>query len=93
MCGVRFEGDWTGAFRASWLFNAVFWGWISFFAVIVFGINIGTPGLGAFLTGTIKFLAALVSPSLALCGVAQVLCSTCSSSVTSIRTRLSSASR
>jgi hypothetical protein len=71
--GVKFQGDWTGALLASLLFNAVFWGLECLFAVIVFGINIGTLGLGAFLTGTIKFLAALVSPSLALCGVAQVM--------------------
>jgi hypothetical protein len=71
--GVRFHGDWWGALSASVLFNAAFWGLECLFAVIVFGINIGTLGLGAFLTGTIKFVAALLSPSLALCGVAQMM--------------------
>ncbi len=71
--GVKFQGDWCGALFASLIFNAVFWGLECLFGVIVFGINIGTLGLGAFLTGSIKFIAALLSPSLALCGVAQVM--------------------
>jgi hypothetical protein len=71
--GVKFHGDWWGAVSASLLFNLVFWGLECLFAVIVFGINIGTLGLGAFLTGSIKFVAALLSPSLALFGVSQVM--------------------
>lgn len=73
IAGVKFEGDWLGALGASVLFNAAFWGIECLFGVIVFGINIGTLGLGAFLTGAIKFVAALLSPSLALCGVEQVM--------------------
>lgn len=71
--GVKFHGDWWGALSASLLFNAAFWGLECLFAVIVFGINIGTLGLGAFLTGSIKFVAALLSPSLALYGVSQLM--------------------
>lgn len=71
--GVKFHGDWWGALFASLIFNLAFWGLECVFGVIVFGINIGTLGLGAFLTGSIKFVAALLSPSLALCGVAQVM--------------------
>lgn len=71
--GVRFHGDWWGALSASLLFNAAFFGLECLFGVIVFGINIGTLGLGAFLTGTIKFFAALMSPSLALLGVQEMM--------------------
>ena len=42
-------------------------------AVVVIGINIGTLGLGAFLTGMIKFVAALITPSVALIGVSQLM--------------------
>jgi hypothetical protein len=73
IAGVRFHGDWWGALSASLLFNVAFLALECLFAVVVIGINIGTLGLGAFLTGTIKFVAALVSPSLALCGVAQFM--------------------
>lgn len=73
IAGVRFHGDWWGALTASVAFNAAFFLLECLFAVVVFGINIGTLGLGAFLTGSIKFVAALMSPSLALCGVAQIM--------------------
>jgi len=73
IAGVGFHGDWWHALTASVIFNAAFFGLECLFGVIVFGINIGTLGLGAFLTGSIKFVAALLSPSLALCGVAQMM--------------------
>ena len=71
--GVKFHGDWLGALLASVTFNAVFFGLECLLAVLVFGINIGTLGLGAFLTGSIKFAAALLSPSLALFGTEKLL--------------------
>lgn len=67
------HGDFCGALMASVVFNAVFWGLECILAVIKFGINVGTLGLGTFLTSSVKFFAALLSPALALVGTAQVL--------------------
>lgn len=71
--GVKFHGDWLGALLASLAFNAAFFGLEFLLSVIVFSINITTLGLGAFITGTLQFVAALLSPSLALFGVSKVL--------------------
>jgi hypothetical protein len=71
--GVKFHGDWAGALLASLAFNAAFFGLEFLLSVIVFSINIGTLGLGAFISGSIQFVAALLSPSLALFGVSKVL--------------------
>ena len=73
MSGVKFHGDWINAILASLVFNAAFFGLEMLLGVIVFSINIGTLGLGAFISGTIKFVAALVSPSVALYGASKVL--------------------
>lgn len=73
IAGVRVQGDIWGALLASVVFNAVFWGLECLLAVVVLGINIGTLGLGAFITGALKFIAAMLSPSVALMGTAQVL--------------------
>lgn len=73
VAGVKFHGDWVGALEASLLFNAAFWGLECLLSVIVFGINIGTLGLGAFITGGLKFAAALMTPALALLGVAKLM--------------------
>lgn len=72
IAGVKFSGNIWAALLASLVFNAAFWGLECLLAVIVFGINIGTLGLGAFLTGSIKFFAALLTPSLALFGASQI---------------------
>lgn len=71
--GIKFHGDWLGALMASVIFNAAFWGLECLLGVVVFGINIGTLGLGAFITGTLKFIAALLTPSVALLGAAKIL--------------------
>lgn len=71
--GVSIHKDLTGVLIASLVFNAIFWSLECLLKVIVFGINVGTLGLGAFLTSSLKFLAALLCPSLALIGTAQVL--------------------
>lgn len=71
--GVKFHGDIWGLLVASLIFNAAFWGLECLLAVVVFGINIGTLGLGAFITGSLKFAAALLSPTIALVGTAQVV--------------------
>lgn len=71
--GIKIHGDLWGALLAALVFNAVFWGLECLLAVIAIGVNIGTLGLGAFITGSIKFLAALLSPSLALIGTAKIV--------------------
>jgi hypothetical protein len=71
--GVQFHGNLWWALAASVIFNAAFWGLECLLGVIVFGVNIGTLGLGTFLTGSLKFFAALVTPSLALLGASQLL--------------------
>lgn len=73
IAGVKFEGNLLLALLASVVFNAAFWLLECLLAVVVFGINIGTLGLGAFLTGSIKFTAALIAPSLALMGAALIM--------------------
>jgi hypothetical protein len=73
VAGVKFHGDIWGLIVASLIFNAAFWGLECLLAVVVFGINIGTLGLGAFITGSLKFAAALLSPSIALVGTAQLV--------------------
>lgn len=71
VAGVSLHGDLWGALMASLVFNAVFRGIECLLKVIVFGINVGT--LGVFLTASLKFLAALLSPSIALIGTSMVL--------------------
>ena len=71
--GIRVHGDLWGALLGSLVFNAVFWGLECLLAVVKFGINVGTLGFGVFMTAALKFLAALLSPALALVGTAQVL--------------------
>lgn len=71
--GIRVHGDLQGALLASVVFNAVFWGLECLLAVVKVGVNVGTLGLGVFMTSSLKFLAALLSPALALVGTAQVL--------------------
>ncbi|MBY0359589.1 MAG: phage holin family protein [Candidatus Obscuribacterales bacterium] len=73
IAGVHVKGDIWGALAASLVFNLVFWALECLLAVIVLGINIGTLGLGLFITGAVKLVAAALSPSLALMGTAQVL--------------------
>lgn len=73
IAGVKFHGNIWGALLVSLIFNAAFWGLECLLAVVVIGINIGTLGLGAFLTGMIKFIAALITPSVALIGVSQLM--------------------
>lgn len=73
IAGVSINGDIWGALMASVVFNTVFWGLECLLAVIVLGINIGTLGLGLFITGALKLAAAMLSPSLALLGTAQVM--------------------
>lgn len=73
VAGIKIHTEFTGALVASLVFNAVFWGLECLLKVIVFGINVGTLGLGVFLTSFLKFAAALLAPSIALVGTAQVL--------------------
>jgi uncharacterized membrane protein YvlD (DUF360 family) len=71
--GIGFHGDWMAALMAASVFNLVFFGLECLLTVIVLGINISTLGLGALITGGIKFVAAILAPSLALAGTAKVL--------------------
>lgn len=71
--GVKFHGDIGNALIASLIFNAAFWGLECLMACIVLGINIGTLGLGAFISGSIKFVLALLAPSVALFGLSKVV--------------------
>jgi hypothetical protein len=73
IAGVKFQGNLLLALFASLIFNLVFWALECLLAVVVFGINIGTLGLGAFLTGALKSLATLFAPSLALFGASRIL--------------------
>ncbi len=71
--GVKFHGDAFSAVATALVFNIVFVGLEWLLGILVFGINIGTLGLGVLITNGIKFLAGLLAPSAALYGTAQLL--------------------
>jgi len=71
--GVRFTGDLIGAAAASTTFNLILIGLEWLLAAIVFGVNIGTLGLGVILASGIRFLMTGIAPVVALVGTAQVL--------------------
>lgn len=71
--GLKFRGDFWAALMTSTVFNLALWGLECLLAVVVFGINISTLGLGAFLAAGVKFIALLTAPSFALIGTAEVL--------------------
>lgn len=71
--GVKFHGDAVSAVATSLVFNVVFLGLEWLLGILVFGINIGTLGLGIFITNGIKFLASLLAPSAALYGTSHLL--------------------
>ena len=73
VAGIKFHGNFLWALAASVVFNVAFWGLECLLAVVVVGINIGTLGLGAIITSSLKFLAALIAPSVALFGTATIL--------------------
>ena len=71
--GVKFHGDVGSALIASLVFNAAFLGLELLLGAIVFGINIGTLGIGTFISSSVKFVAALLAPSLVLLGLAKFM--------------------
>jgi hypothetical protein len=71
--GVDFHGDFLGALATSLIFNVAFFGLEWLLGVLVFGINIGTLGLGVFITSTLRFFAGLLTPSLALLGTSKLM--------------------
>jgi hypothetical protein len=71
--GVNFHGDFLGALATSAVFNVAFFGLEWLLGIIVFGINIGTLGLGVFITSSLRFFAGLLTPSLALLGTSKVM--------------------
>jgi uncharacterized membrane protein YvlD (DUF360 family) len=73
IAGVRFSGDPLAAVATSLVFNLTYFGLEWLLAVIAFGINIGTLGLGVFITAALKFVASVLAPSLALMGTSHVM--------------------
>lgn len=71
--GISFHGDWLAALLASAVFNAAFFALELLLGAVVLGINISTLGLGVFITGALKFIAAILSPTVALIGTAKIL--------------------
>lgn len=71
--GIRFHGDGLAAFATSLVFNIVFLGLEWVLGILVFGINIGTLGLGVIITNGLKFAANLLAPSAALYGTSWLL--------------------
>lgn len=73
VAGVKFHGDAYSAVATSLVFNVVFFGLEWLLGILVFGINIGTLGLGVIITNGIKFVAGLLAPSAALYGTSHLL--------------------
>jgi hypothetical protein len=73
VAGIDFHGDWGGALASSLVFNLVFLGLEWVLGILVFGINIGTLGLGLFITNALRWLSGLLLPSFALFGTCQVM--------------------
>jgi hypothetical protein len=73
VAGIQFHGDWLGAVSTSLVFNVAFLGLEWLLGIIVFGINLGTLGLGVIITSGIKFIATLLAPSIALIGTAKLM--------------------
>lgn len=71
--GVTFHGDAVSAVATSLVFNVVFVGLEWLLGILVFGINIGTLGLGVIFTTGLKFVANLLAPSAALYGTSHLL--------------------
>ena len=71
--GVKFHGDAFSAVATSLVFNVVFFGLEWLLGILVFGINIGTLGLGVIITNGLKFVAGLLAPSAALYGTSHLL--------------------
>lgn len=71
--GLSFRGEWWAAFAASAVFNLVFWGLECLLAVVVVGVNIGTLGLGGVIAASLKFVATILSPVVALVSTSQML--------------------
>lgn len=71
--GVAFHGDVLGAIVTSVVFNIAFLGLEWLLGIIAFGINIGTLGLGVFLTNGLKLFAGLLTPSIALLGTSKIM--------------------
>ena len=71
--GIKFHGDWLGALSTSLVFNIAFIGLEWLLGIIIFGVNVGTLGLGLILTSGFKFIATLLSPSVALMGTAKLM--------------------
>ncbi len=71
--GITFHGDAVSAVATSVVFNLLLLSLEWVLGIVVFGINIGTLGLGVLLTSSLKFVASLLSPSVALYGTAWLL--------------------
>jgi hypothetical protein len=71
--GVSFHGDTTAALATALVFNVAFFGLEWLLGIIVFGINVGTLGLGVLITNSLKFFAGLITPSLALLGTSRLM--------------------
>jgi uncharacterized membrane protein YvlD (DUF360 family) len=73
VAGITFKGDWLAAFSSSLVFTTVFTAIEWLLGVLVFGINVGTLGIGMIITSGLKFVVNLLAPSAALYGTAQLM--------------------
>lgn len=73
IAGITFKGDWLAAFSSSLVFTTVFTAIEWVLGVLVFGINVGTLGIGMIITSGLKFLVGLLAPTAALYGTAQLM--------------------
>ncbi|MBX9879675.1 MAG: hypothetical protein K2Y22_14550 [Candidatus Obscuribacterales bacterium] len=73
VAGITFKGDWLAAFSSSLVFTTVFTAIEWLLGVLVFGINVGTLGIGMIITSGLKFVVNLLAPSAALYGTAKLM--------------------
>ena len=71
--GISFKGDWLAALSSSLVFTTVFTAIEWLLGVVVFGINVGTLGIGVIITSGLKFLVNLLAPTAALYGTAKLM--------------------
>ena len=71
--GITFKGDWLAAVSSSLVFTTVFTAIEWLLGILVFGINIGTLGIGVIITNGLRFVVNLLAPSAALYGTAKLM--------------------
>lgn len=71
--GITFHGDWLAAVSSSLVFTTVFTAIEWLLGILVFGINIGTLGIGVIITSGLRFVVNLLAPSAALYGTAKLM--------------------